>query len=62
MLKSEAPAVQKSVRVDAGKEACEVLIVDLWGRYGIKSVFLSSLMRSKTSPFAKLCGKALGKS
>ena len=35
-MKGEAPAVQESVCVDARKEACKILIVDLWGRYSVK--------------------------
>ena len=62
-MKREAPAVQESVCVDAREEACKILIVDLWGRYSVKVSGLEEFDEgAKTSPFAKLCGKALGKS
>lgn len=59
-MKGEAPAVQKSVRVDAGKEACEVLIVNLWGRNGIKVGVLQQFDEVENVAFCQVVWEGLG--
>ena len=61
-MKSEISAGDEVVRVNAGEEASQVLVVDVWGMLSIKVSLFKSWMSSNTSPLARLCGKAVGMS